>query len=151
MAKITGYGFWIDIKSLKGVDKRNWLICLISSAMAGAIAGWYRGSLSTDCIEAFGSMEEQNYIWFAVAEIILIYIAVYTYIQVLKNQDQLFQKYNEMSMIGGALGFILIGIPIAILAPYTGYDVGFIDLFFGFALGACINSFRFYRQYIKEE
>ena len=151
MAKITGYGFWIDIKSLKGVDKRNWLICLISSGMAGAIAGWYSGSLSTDGIEAFGSMEEQNYIWFAVTEIILIYIAVYTYIQVLKNQDQLFQKYNEMSMIGGALGFILIGIPIAILAPYTGYDVGFIDLFFGFALGACINSFRFYRQYIKEE
>ena len=151
MAKITGYGFWIDIKSLKGVDKRNWLICLISSAMAGAIAGWYSASLSTDGIEAFGSMEEQNYIWFAAAEIILIYIAVYTYIQVLKNQDQLFQKYNEMSMIGGALGFILIGIPIAILAPYTGYDVGFIDLFFGFALGACINSFRFYRQYIKEE
>jgi H+/Cl- antiporter ClcA len=151
MAKITGYGFWIDIKSLKSVDKRNWLICLISSGMAGAIAGWYSVSLSTDGIEAFGSMEEQNYIWFAVAEIILIYIAVYTYIQVLKNQDQLFQKYNEMSMIGGALGFILIGIPIAILAPYTGYDVGFIDLFFGFALGACINSFRFYRQYIKEE
>jgi H+/Cl- antiporter ClcA len=151
MAKITGYGFWIDIKSLKGVDKRNWLICLISSAMAGAIAGWYSASLSTDGIEAFGSMEEQNYIWFAVTEIILIYIAVYTYVQVLKNQDQLFQKYNEMSMIGGALGFILIGIPIAILAPYTGYDVGFMDLFFGFALGACINSFRFYRQYIKEE
>ena len=150
MAKITGYGFWIDIKSLKGADKRNWLICLISSAMAGAIAGWSSVSLSTDGIEAFGSMQEQNYIWFAAAEIILIYIAVYTYIQVLKNQDQLFQKYNEMSMIGGALGFILIGIPIAILAPYTGYDVGFIDLFFGFALGACINGFRFYRQYIKE-
>ena len=151
MAKITGYGFWIDIKSLKGADKRNWLICLISSAMAGAIAGWYSVSLSTDGIEAFGSMQEQNYIWFAAAEIILIYIAVYTYIQVLKNQDQLFQKYNEMSMIGGALGFILIGMPIAILAPYTGYDVEFIDLFLGFALGGCINSFRFYRQYIKEE
>ena len=151
MAKITGYGFWIDIKSLKGVDKRNWLICLISSGMSGAIAGWFSVSLSTDGIEAFGSMEEQNYIWFAVTEIILIYIAVYTYIQVLKNQDQLFQKYNEMSMIGGAIGFILIGIPIAILAPYTGYDVGFIDLFFGFALGDCINSFRFYRRYIKEE
>jgi hypothetical protein len=55
-----------------------------------------------------------------------------------------------MSMIGGALGFILIGMPIAILAPYTGYDIGFIDLFFGFALGSCINGFRFYRQYIKE-
>ena len=150
MAKITGYGFWIDIKSLKGVDKRNWLICLISSAMAGAIAGWYSVPLSTDGIEAFGSMQEQNYIWFAAAEIILIYIAVYTYIQVLKNQDQLFQKYNEMSMIGGAVGFILIGMPIAILAPYSDYDVGFIDLFFGFALGACINGFRFYRQYIKE-
>tara|TARA_B100001063_G_scaffold139608_1_gene130445 strand:+ start:780 stop:1232 length:453 start_codon:yes stop_codon:yes gene_type:complete len=150
MAKITGYGFWIDIKSLKGADKRNWLICLISSAMAGAIAGWHSVSLSTDGIEAFGSMQEQNYIWFAAAEIILIYIAVYTYIQVLKNQDQLFQKYNEMSMIGGAVGFILIGMPIAILAPYAGYDVGFIDLFFGFALGACINGFRFYRQYIKE-
>ena len=92
MTKITGYGFWIDIKSLKGVDKRNWLICLISSGIAGAIAGWHSVSLSADGIEIFGSMEEQNYIWFAVAEIILIYIAVYTYIQVLKNQDQLFQK-----------------------------------------------------------
>ena len=50
MAKITGYGFWIDIKSLKGADKRNWLICLISSGMAGAIAGWYSVSLSADGI-----------------------------------------------------------------------------------------------------
>ena len=63
----------------------------------------------------------------------------------------LFQKYNEMSMIGGALGFILVGLPIAIIAPYTGYDIGFIELFFGFAFGACINSFRFYKQYIKED
>jgi hypothetical protein len=55
-----------------------------------------------------------------------------------------------MSMIGGALGFILIGIPVAILAPYLDYDIGFIDLFFGFAIGACINSFRFYKQFIKE-
>ena len=149
MAKITGYGFWIDIISLKGVDKRNWLICLISSAMAGAIAGWYSVSLSTNGIEAFGSMEEQNYIWFAVTEIILIYIAVYTYIQVLKNQDQLFQKYNEMTMIGGALGFILIGIPIAIVSPLIGYEIGFMDLFFGFAIGACINSYRFYKLHIK--
>ena len=30
MAKITGYGFWIDLKSLKGADKRNWIICLIA-------------------------------------------------------------------------------------------------------------------------
>ena len=151
MAKITGYGFWIDLKSLKGADKRNWIICLIASGMAGAIAGWFSVSLSTDGVEAFGNMEDQNYIWFAFAEIVLIYIAVYTYIQVLKNQDMLFQKYNEMSMIGGALGFILVGLPIAIIAPYTGYDIGFIELFFGFAFGACINSFRFYKQYIKED
>ena len=151
MAKITGYGFWIDLKSLKGADKRNWIICLIASGMAGAIAGFFSVSLSSDGVEAFGNMEEQNYILFAVAEIILIYIAVYTYIQVLKNQDMLFQKYNEMSMIGGALGFILVGLPIAIIAPYTGYDIGFIELFFGFAFGACVNSFRFYKQYIKED
>ncbi len=119
--------------------------------MAGAIAGWFSVSLSADGVEAFGNMEDQNYIWFAFAEIVLIYIAVYTYIQVLKNQDMLFQKYNEMSMIGGALGFILVGLPIAIIAPYTGYDIGFIELFFGFAFGACINSFRFYKQYIKED
>ena len=151
MAKITGYGFWIDLKSLRGADKRNWIICLIASGMAGAIAGWFSVSLSADGVEAFGNMEDQNYIWFAFAEIVLIYIAVYTYIQVLKNQDMLFQKYNEMSMIGGALGFILVGLPIAIIAPYTGYDIGFIELFFGFAFGACVNSFRFYKQYIKED
>jgi hypothetical protein len=92
MAKITGYGFWIDIKSLKGVDKRNWLICLISSGMSGAIAGWFSVSLSTDGIEAFGSMEEQNYIWFAVTEIILIYIAVYTYIQGIKESRSVIPK-----------------------------------------------------------
>ena len=151
MAKITGYGFWIDLKSLKGAHKRNWIICLIASSMAGAIAGWFSVSLSVDGVEAFGNMEDQNYIWFAVAEIVLIYIAVYTYIQVLKNQDMLFQKYNEMTMIGGALGFILLGIPIAILSPFIGYDFGFIDLFLGFALGASINSFRFYKIFIKED
>ena len=92
MAKITGYGFWIDLKSLKGADKRNWIICLIASGMAGAIAGWFSVSLSADGVEAFGNMEDQNYIWFAFAEIVLIYIAVYTYIQVLKNQDMLISK-----------------------------------------------------------
>ncbi|MDC1183795.1 hypothetical protein N8150_01190 [Gammaproteobacteria bacterium] len=149
MAKITGYGFWIDIKSLKGADKRNWITCLIASGLSGGIAGWFSVSLSVDGVEAFGSMAQQNYIWFAIAEIVLIYTAVYTYMQVLKNQDILFQKYNEMTMIGGALGFILIGVPIAILSPVIGYEIGFIELFFGFGIGACINSYRFYKTHIK--
>ena len=149
MAKITGYGFWIDIKSLKGAEKRNWITCLIASGLSGGIAGWFSVSLSVDGVEAFGSMAQQNYIWFAIAEIVLIYTAVYTYMQVLKNQDILFQKYNEMTMIGGALGFILIGVPIAILSPVIGYEIGFIELFFGFGIGACINSYRFYKTHIK--
>jgi hypothetical protein len=149
MAKITGYGFWIDIKSLKGADKRNWITCLVASGLSGGIAGWFSVSLSVDGVEAFGSMAQQNYIWFAIAEIVLIYTAVYTYMQVLKNQDILFQKYNEMTMIGGALGFILIGVPIAILSPVIGYEIGFIELFFGFGIGACINSYRFYKTHIK--
>ena len=149
MAKITGWGFWIDIKSLKGADKRNWIACLIASGLVGAIAGWFGVTLSAENIETFGSMTEQNYIWFAIAEIVLIYTAVYTYIQVLKNQDILFQKYNEMTMIGGALGFILIGIPLAIVSPLISYETRFMDLFFGFAIGACINGYRFYKLHIK--
>jgi hypothetical protein len=149
MAKITGWGFWIDIKSLKGADKRNWVTCLIASGLSGAIAGWFGVTLSAENIETFGSMTEQNYIWFAIAEIVLIYTAVFTYIQVLKNQDILFQKYNEMTMIGGALGFILIGIPLAIVSPLISYETRFMDLFFGFAIGACINGYRFYKLHIK--
>jgi hypothetical protein len=149
MAKITGWGFWIDIKSLKGADKRNWVTCLIASGLSGAIAGWFGVTLSAENIETFGSITEQNYIWFAIAEIVLIYTAVYTYIQVLKNQDILFQKYNEMTMIGGALGFILIGIPLAIVSPLISYETRFMDLFFGFAIGACINGYRFYKLHIK--
>jgi len=149
MAKITGYGFWIDIKSLKGADKRNWIICLVTSGLAGGIAGWFSASLSAEGIEAFGTMAQQNYIWFAIAQIVLVYTAVYTYIQVLKNQDMLFQKYNEMTMIGGALGFILIGVPMAILSPLMSYEIGFMEMFFGFAIGACINGYRFYKLHIE--
>tara|TARA_B110000858_G_scaffold113171_1_gene129446 strand:- start:108 stop:557 length:450 start_codon:yes stop_codon:yes gene_type:complete len=149
MAKITGYGFWIDIKSLKGADKRNWIICLVTSGLAGGIAGWFSASLSAEGIEAFGAMAQQNYIWFAIAQIVLVYTAVYTYIQVLKNQDILFQKYNEMTMIGGALGFILIGVPMAILSPLMSYEIGFMEMFFGFAIGACINGYRFYKLHIE--
>ena len=152
MAKITGYGFWIDIKSLKGEDKKNWIICLIASGLAGGLAGYLSVALSETGIDALGGIEENGiYIWLSIIEIVCIYIAVYTYIKVLKNQDQLFQKYNEMTMIGGALGFILLGIPIAVLSPFIGYDFGFIDLFLGFALGACINSYRFYKIFIKED
>ena len=149
MAKITGYGFWIDIKSLKGADKRNWIICLVTSGLAGGIAGWFSASLSAEGIEAFGTMAQQNYIWFAIAQIVLVYTAVYTYIQVLKNQDMLFQKYIEMTMIGGALGFILIGVPMAILSPLMSYEIGFMEMFFGFAIGACINGYRFYKLHIE--
>ena len=152
MAKITGYGFWIDIKSLKGADKRNWIICLVASGIAGGLAGWFSVALSENGIDAFGSIKENSYyVWLAIIEIACIYIAVYTYIQVLKNQDQLFQKYNEMTMIGGAVGFILIGIPIAVISPFIEYGYGIMDLFFGFALGAIINSYRFYMQFIKED
>ena len=149
MAKITGYGFWIDIKSLKGADKRNWITCLVASGLFGGIAGWFNVTLSAENIETFGTMAQQNYILFAIAEIVLIYTAVYTYIQVLKNQDILFQKYNEMSMIGGALGFILIGIPMAAVSPLISYETRFMDLFFGFAIGACINGYRFYKLHIE--
>ena len=149
MAKITGYGFWIDIKSLKGADKRNWITCLVASGLFGGIAGWFNVTLSAENIETFGTMAQQNYILFAIAEIVLIYTAVYTYIQVLKNQDILFQKYNEMTMIGGALGFILIGVPMAILSPLMSYEIGFMEMFFGFAIGACINGYRFYKLHIE--
>ena len=54
-------------------------------------------------------------------------------------------------MIGGAVGVLLRGIPIAIMSPFVGYDFGFIDLFFGFGLGSCINSYRFYKNFIKED
>ena len=152
MAKITGYGFWIDIKSLKGEDKKNWIICLITASVAGGLAGYLGVALSKTGIEALGGIEENSiYIWLSIIEIACIYVSVYTYIKVLKNQDQLFQKYNEMTMIGGAAGFLLVGIPIAILSPFVGYDFGFIDLFLGFTLGACINSYRFYKNYIKED
>ena len=152
MAKITGYGFWIDIKSLKREDKKNWIICLITAGIAGGLAGYLGVALSETGIEALGGIEENGvYIWLSIIEIACIYVSVYTYIKVLKNQDQLFQKYNEMTMIGGAVGFLLVGIPIAILSPFVGYDFGFIDLFLGFTLGASINSYRFYKNYIKED
>ena len=80
MAKITGYGFWIDIKSLKGADKRNWITCLVTSGLAGGIAGWFSVSLSADNIETFGSMTEQNYIWFAIAEIVLSLIFINSFL-----------------------------------------------------------------------
>ena len=103
-------------------------------------------------LEIFADVKGNSaYITYAIAQIFFIYVATYTYISVLKNQDQLFQKYNEMSMIGGAVGFILIGIPVAILSPFFGYDVGFIELFFGFAIGSVLNGYRFYKIYIKED
>ena len=61
MAKITGYGFWIDIKSLKGADKRNWIICLVASGIAGGLAGWSSVALSENGIDAFGSIKENSY------------------------------------------------------------------------------------------
>ena len=152
MAKITHKGMWIDIKSLEGVDKRNYIICLISSCIAGGLAGFFSVTASEQGLEIFADVKGNSaYITYAIAQIFFIYVATYTYISVLKNQDQLFQKYNEMSMIGGAVGFILIGIPMAILSPFFGYDVGFIELFFGFAVGSIVNGYRFYKTYIKED
>ena len=152
MAKITHKGMWIDIKSLEGVDKRNYIICLIASCIAGGLAGFFSVTTSEQGLEIFANVKGNSaYITYAIAQIFFIYVATYTYISVLKNQDQLFQKYNEMSMIGGAVGFILIGIPMAILSPFFGYDVGFIELFFGFAVGSVINGYRFYKTYIKED
>ena len=125
---------------------------MITAGIAGGLAGYLGVALSETGIEALGGIEENGvYIWLSIIEIACIYVSVYTYIKVLKNQDQLFQKYNEMTMIGGAAGFLLVGIPIAILSPFVGYDFGFIDLFLGFTLGACINSYRFYKNYIKED
>ena len=152
MAKITHKGMWIDIKSLEGADKKNYIICLIASGIAGGLAGFFSVAASEEGLEIFADLNGNNgYISYAIAQIFFIYVAAYTYIKVLKNQDQLFQKYNEMSMVGGAVGFILIGIPMAILSPFFGYDVGFIELFFGFAAGSGINGYRFYKIYIKED
>jgi hypothetical protein len=54
-----------------------------------------------------------------------------------------------MTMIGGALGCILIGVPMAILSPLMSYEIGFMEMFFGFAIGACINGYRFYKLHIE--
>ena len=72
MAKITGYGFWIDIKSLKGEDKKNWIICLIASGLAGGLAGYLSVALSETGIDALGGIEENGiYIWLSIIEIVL--------------------------------------------------------------------------------
>ena len=159
MAKITFGGMWVDIESLEGKDKSYWIACLIFSIIAGMCFGVILGFTSESWLfeadvdrtnEVSDIYKENSWLlYLAIAAVISTFIAGYTYIKVLVNQDDLFKKYNEMSMIGGACGFVFIGVPIAVLSPFIGYSPNFFDFFLTFAVGSIINGYMFSKKYLN--
>ena len=107
MAKITFGGMWVDIESLEGKDKSYWIACLIFSIIAGMCFGVILGFTSESWLfeadvertnEVSDIYKENSWLlYLAIAAVISTFIAGYTYIKVLVNQDDLFKKYISIN------------------------------------------------------
>ena len=151
MAKITYSGMWIDIKSLDKKDKRNYLISN-GLFLVGAIF-WGIHLITVDSFLGPAIEEDttSSIFYGCVRALIIICwsLAAVFATKFMKTQDELMHRYGSYILAWGALSFVGFGIPMAAVSPLISYKIGFVDLFLGFAIGACINGYRFYKLHIK--
>ena len=150
MAKITHKGSWIQIKSLKKEDKKNYLTS-ISFFFIGAL---FWGVHLTTVDGIFGpALETDNGPFMTLIRPLIIIFWVIAAIyqnKFIKTQDELMHRYYLYLGAWGGLGFLSFGMLFSILSPYLGFDIGFYECFIAWVIGSGIGGYIFDKKYLKD-
>ena len=66
-----------------------------------------------------------------------------------KNQDELYQKFHDFSLIAGFLGFAIFGLILHYVSLYTNYQPVWMDYVLCSIVGMVIGQVYFYKKFYE--
>ena len=147
MTKITHKGLWFKYSSLSDEDKKTSKKLFLSALLCGFLVG-----LSSDksSLTMWSEIFHPSlfYIMPFLALIPGFFTIKYNY-ELYKNQDELYQKFHDFSLIAGFLGFAIFGFILHYVSIYTNYQPSWIDYGLCSILGMVIGQVYFYNKFYE--
>jgi len=147
MTKITHKGLWFKYSSLSKEDKNITKKTLLSAILCGFFVGL---SMDKQSLLMWSEIFHPYlfYILPANALIAGIFTIKYSF-KLYQNQDELFKKYHDFSLMSGFMGFAIFGLLLSYLSIFVDYQPQFMDYFFCSALGMAIGQMYFYKKFYQ--
>ena len=147
MTKITHKGLWFKYSSLSKEDKNISKKVLLSAIFFGFFVGL---TLDKQALLMWSEIFHPYlfYILPAIALIAGIFTIKYSF-ELYQNQDELYKKYHDFSLMSGFMGFAIFGLLISYLSIYVDYQPKFMDYFFCSIIGMVIGQMYFYKKFYQ--
>ena len=145
MVKVTHKGLWLDFSSLNKDDKK-----IINKLMFCAVLTGFLIGFSMSDTSFFLSLCD-NYpvlLYFTpLITIFLLILTIYYSFKFYNNQDELYQKYHDFTLMSGCVGFFFFGMILQFVNLFNGYILVFMDYFFCALIGTIFGQMYFYKKY----
>ena len=147
MVKLTHKGLWFKYSSLSNEDKKTSKKLFLSALLCGFFFG-----LSSDKSSLIMWSEIFHPSLFYIMPVLTIIAGFYTIkfsYELYKNQDELYQKFHDFSLMTGFLGFAIFGLILHFVSMYIEYQPEFIDYALCSILGMGIGQVYFYNKFYE--
>jgi hypothetical protein len=147
MTKITHKGLWFKYSSLSKEDKKLTKKVLFSAILCGFFIGL---SFDKSVIIMWSEVLHPS-LYYGFPLIVLItgiFTVKYSY-KLYQNQDELYKKYHDFSLMSGFMGFAIFGLFLNYISIYTEYQPKFMDYFLCSIIGMVIGQMYFYKKFYQ--
>lgn len=147
MTKITHKGLWFEYSSLSKEAKK------ISKkvALSAILCGFFIGLTNDEQALVMWSEELHASLYYVLPAFALIsgiFTIKYSF-ELYQNQDELYKKYHDFSLMSGFMGFAIFGLFLSYLSIYTDFQPQFMDYFFCSIIGMVIGQMYFYKKFYQ--
>ena len=145
MTKITHKGLWFKYSSLSKEDKNTSKKLLLSAILSGFFIGL---TLDKQSLLMWSEIFHPYlfYILPAIALIAVIFTIKYSF-KLYQNQDELYKKYHDFSLMSGFMGFAIFGLLLSYISIFVDYQPQFMDYVLCSILGMGIGQMYFYKKF----
>ena len=128
MTKITHKGLWFKYSSLSKKDKNITKKVFLSAILCGFFIGL---SMDKQSLLMWSEIFHPYlfYILPALALIAGIFTIKYSF-ELYENQDELYKRFHDFSLMSGFMGFVIFGLFLSYLSIFVDYQPHFMDYLF---------------------
>ena len=147
MTKITHKGLWFKYSSLSKEDKNTSKKLLLSAILSGFFFGL---TLDKQSLLMWSEIFHPYlfYIFPAITLIAVIFTIKYSF-KLYQNQDELYKKYHDFSLMSGFMGFAIFGLLLSYISIFVDYQPQFMDYVLCSILGMGIGQMYFYKKFYE--
>ena len=147
MTKITHKGLWFKYSSLSKKDKNITKKVFLSAILCGFFIGL---SMDKQSLLMWSEIFHPYlfYILPALALIAGIFTIKYSF-ELYENQDELYKRFHDFSLMSGFMGFVIFGLFLSYLSIFVDYQPHFMDYFLCSVIGTAIGQMYFYKKFYQ--